>query len=67
MALHQEGAALQAWILALADHSEHALVRQFQIVQKAALQLSAAVGIGRGSADLLEGQAQVALEHLRPK
>ena len=39
----------------------------FQIVQKEALQLSAAVRIGRGSADLLEGQAQVALEHLHPK
>ena len=58
---------MQARILALADHPEHASVREFQILQKHPLELTAPVRIGRSGTDVLQGQAQVAFERLRPK
>jgi len=39
----------------------------FQILQKDPLKLAAIVGIRRGGVDLLEGQVQVAPEHLCSK
>jgi hypothetical protein len=67
VALGQEGEALQPWILALADDSEHALVGLFQILQKDPFKLTAAVRILRGGLHLLPRKAKVALEHLLTK
>ena len=67
VALHQKGTALQTGILALADHPEHALMGPFQVLQENPLKLAAPVRVRRGGADLLQGQAQVASAHLRPK
>ena len=64
VALGQKRAALQPWILALANDPEHTLMGQFQILQEDAFKLAAPVRILRRGPKLLQGKAKVAFEHL---